>query len=100
MSNRIGTRELGAEEKYLRRVVDPEQHDEEPASSPVRRCDSACSNVPADKRLADGEEESGHNSADPYVAPFQVSIRQHLVDSAEHHSDKHERNDGIDHCED
>jgi len=38
------------------------------------RSNCTASDVPANERFSDGEQDSGHNSADHHVAPFEIPV--------------------------
>jgi hypothetical protein len=51
----IHRRELSAEQKYLRRVVHPDQNDHERPGGPIGDADITLAKVQADEELSDGK---------------------------------------------
>ena len=82
---RINPCEFGAEEKDLRRVVDPKHEHHERAGRTEGGADRALAEIQSDEELADGEERRGHRGTDPDVVPADVHPRDVLVDEREEH---------------
>src|SRR6185312_7018590 len=88
MPVRVHLRELRAEEKDLRGVIDPYQNEYDGPRRPVTRADGAVPQVQADRELADVEEQGRDDRADDDVAPSDAHRGQDLVDHGEEHGDE------------
>ena len=75
--------ELCPEQKYLSGIINPQEEDHQRASGSVARRNCTASNVPANERFSDGEQNRGNDSADRHVAPLETSVGQDLVDGGE-----------------
>src|SRR5439155_1472968 len=53
----IGAGELGAEQESQRRIVDPQQNDDQRTGRPISLGDIAAADIEADQRFADREQE-------------------------------------------
>ena len=88
--------ELGAEEEDLRRVVDPDEDDDQRAGGAEARGDAALADVQADQELADREQQRGDDRAEPDVVPLHVHARHELVDHREDERRQAEADDEVD----
>src|SRR4029453_4329245 len=76
-------RQLGAEQEDLRGVVDPEHQDDQRTRGAIGRVRDRLTEVPADQRLSDGEQQGCDESAQQKMAPEDRRILQHPVDRCE-----------------
>ncbi len=89
--------EFGAHQEDLRRVVDPDEDDDERPRCAVARGDAAFADVQADQELADGEEHGGDERAEQHVVPAHRHARHQLVDHREHDGGEQEADRQVDH---
>src|SRR4029077_16797251 len=66
--------ELCPKQKYLSRIVNPQEKHYQRARGSEARSNCTASDVPAYERFSDGEQDPGHNSADHHVAPFEIPV--------------------------
>src|SRR6185295_7183547 len=70
----IGVGEFGAEQNDLRRVVDPDQQDDNGGGRTVSRLEALRADVPADGELAEIEQNRGGYGSRKHIAPGDVSV--------------------------
>ena len=75
--------ELRPQQKDLSGVIHPEQHDNQAACRTVGRRQSAAAEVGADQELTDLEQERSAERPGADVAPFEIQVRQYLIDRRE-----------------
>ena len=92
--------ELRAQEKNLCRVVNPHQQNDERSGRAVTRTHSAFSNIEANQKLADVEQERRRRGANQHVAPCHRHPWQHLEDEGEQAGDDGEADDEVDRLQD
>ena len=77
----VGAREFRAHQE-LRRVVHPDQQNDERGRRAIGRFEGLFADVEADEHLADLEERGGNRGAGPDIAPSDIGVRQPFVPSA------------------
>src|SRR5665213_43560 len=80
--------EFGAEEEYLRRVIDPEQEYGNGADRPQPGHGNSPPEVNSDQLLPYGEKRRCRGGPDPDIAPIQCYLGYHLEDHRKHDSDQ------------
>src|ERR1044072_8532406 len=70
--------ELRPQQENLRRIVDPEQQQDEAARRAIGRTHGAAPQIDADGGLPGEEQQRRAGRADPHVAPFQRTVRPTL----------------------
>src|SRR3569832_848849 len=75
----ILTGEFRAQEKNLRRIINPEQQRQDGSCGAVTAGHAAVAQINAIGMLAQSEQGSRSQRAYPYIAPRDMGLRQHLV---------------------
>src|SRR5258708_20733555 len=93
----VGAREFRAHEHELRRVVHPDQQNDEGGCRAIGRFEGLFADVEADEQLADLEERGRNCGAEPDIAPSDIGVWQPF----EHHREQerdHPEGEGAAEC--
>ena len=77
--------ELGAQQHDLRRVIDPNQQNNERGRRAISRGKRELADINADQQLAELEQRGSDPGAEPNIAPFDVGVRQQFEHDRKHH---------------
>src|SRR6476660_5243487 len=92
---RVNLRELRPQEADQRRVINPEQQDDERTGRSKRTGGRSFSEVNTDSVFSSGKEQRRHRRSNPYVSPRDQDVRQKFVDRGKKNRDHEERGDNV-----
>jgi hypothetical protein len=72
----VNASELRAKEDYLRRIINPDEHDDQRTHRAINGRNTASADVGSDQKLSDVEKHRRDESAEPDIAPRNFHIRQ------------------------
>src|SRR6476619_2832869 len=88
---RVNLRELCSQKADQRRVIDPEQQDDERTRSSKRTRRRSPCEVNADSVFSSGKKQRRHRRSDPDVRPRDHHVRQKFVDHGKKNRDNEKR---------
>src|SRR6187200_3778259 len=92
---RVNLRELRSQKADQRRVINPEQQNDERTSRSKRARRRSLSKVNTDSVFSAGKKQGRHRRSNPYVSPRDHDVWQKLVDHGKKNRDHEERADNV-----
>ena len=89
----MGPGEFGAEKNDLRRIVNPDEYDDERSRCAVGGFQALFADVKADQKLADLEKRCGEHAPRQNLLPFDLNIGEPFEHHREHERCYCERHD-------
>ena len=90
---------LGPEQEDLRRVVYPDQEDNEGTRGPVGGAHITFSQIEPNGKFSDREQQRCQGRPHPHIAPCDMGIGEDLKDHREEASDHGKRDEELEHLE-
>jgi hypothetical protein len=86
-------REFGAQQHDLRRVIDPDQQNNERGGRAIGRSQRELADINADQQFTELEQRGGDRGAEPDIAPFHRRVGHQFEHDRKHRGDGGERDD-------